>query len=659
MQRTKRLMDALEPRQLMAVGDLDTTFGGGAGFIVSNLPAGTPVSSVMTLLGDGKLLVAGYRIDNSGTVPVEHFTLARLTANGALDATFGTNGIAEYGSPIIGAVNEIRPTGIAVDSDGTVLVSYFWNSVRSDRFSSSSTFETSLVRYRADGASSQLVAVRRKTSNTGGGTVFVSGETFNDFAIGPDRKIYISGLLRNPALPDSPAGRLQGGVARLNADGSIDATFDGDGYAFPSVVVPHARGTPTTITFAAEFASQVALAVRGSGQIDLLGSTNQVVEPLQPGITRYRSGMHVTLSPTGAIQASQFGLTEFTVGGLSPFGYGIDLASSRDGSVYLLKLVNRSGSGFGTSSNTATNVQSGVEVAFTSPTAFFPEVGGQLFSATTVLDYPGTIRPGVLFARRLPTGATFSKTYNFGGRDEVFAVRDLGTGKLAIAGFTTDTNGVGRVVVVRALLNDTAPVANSVIGGVVFNDANGNGVRDASEVGVSGRTVFIDANKNGALDASEQKTVTGAGGYYELKNLPAGTFSVRQVVPTGFSATTPIAQSVALPTSNSYRFANDFGTRAATATTKPAAPTNLKAVIVTLPKKLVRLTWTDIATNETGYRIERRYRGETAWTSIATLGANATRYDDSSVLKGVVYEYRVVAINSAGTAASGIVSVLT
>jgi hypothetical protein len=92
-------------------------------------------------------------------------------------------------------------------------------------------------------------------------------------------------------------------------------------------------------------------------------------------------------------------------------------------------------------------------------------------------------------------------------------------------------------------------------------------------------------------------------------------------------------------------------------TTLPAAPTNL---VATAPStRRIHLAWTDNATNETGYTVER-CKGATctAFTKVASLAVNATAYDDTSVRSGTTYRYRVVAVNTAGRSVSAAVSIV-
>lgn len=72
-------------------------------------------------------------------------------------------------------------------------------------------------------------------------------------------------------------------------------------------------------------------------------------------------------------------------------------------------------------------------------------------------------------------------------------------------------------------------------------------------------------------------------------------------------------------------------------------PTTLKAVANASSK--VTLTWTDNATGETGFKIERSTDG-TTWTQIATVGANVTTYANTGLTANKTYYYRVRAYNT-------------
>src|SRR5262249_21356116 len=68
----------------------------------------------------------------------------------------------------------------------------------------------------------------------------------------------------------------------------------------------------------------------------------------------------------------------------------------------------------------------------------------------------------------------------------------------------------------------SAPTAaNSEIGGEVWNDLNGNGVRESNEPGLQGWTIYLDANNNSQFDTGERNTRSDATGGYLFDNLPA------------------------------------------------------------------------------------------------------------------------------------------
>ncbi len=80
----------------------------------------------------------------------------------------------------------------------------------------------------------------------------------------------------------------------------------------------------------------------------------------------------------------------------------------------------------------------------------------------------------------------------------------------------------------------------------------------------------------------------------------------------------------------------------------PADPQNLSATTVqsNLPTEAqVQLSWSDVATNEDVYKIERR-QGNEPYTLVAELAANTTSFNDSKLTPGAVYTYRIRAFNN-------------
>jgi hypothetical protein len=83
----------------------------------------------------------------------------------------------------------------------------------------------------------------------------------------------------------------------------------------------------------------------------------------------------------------------------------------------------------------------------------------------------------------------------------------------------------------------------------------------------------------------------------------------------------------------------------------PAAPTSLTATATSTTQ--IDLAWTDNATNETGYTVERRSpAGSGSYSTVTTLSAGATSYSNTGLTESTQYEYRVYATNAAGNSAN-------
>ncbi len=80
----------------------------------------------------------------------------------------------------------------------------------------------------------------------------------------------------------------------------------------------------------------------------------------------------------------------------------------------------------------------------------------------------------------------------------------------------------------------------------------------------------------------------------------------------------------------------------------PPAPTGL--TVTSSASNVVGLAWQDASTNEEEFRLERRTESGD-FVLIATLPANSTSYDDTSVAASTAYTYRASAANEDGTSA--------
>jgi uncharacterized delta-60 repeat protein len=178
--------------RLKANGALDTTFDGDGKKILSWGAIGRATAVVVA--PNGKILLGGFSGPEGGNIQV-----ARLKANGALDTTFGTAGIAtiDFGGDDFGEA-------MARQADGRIVVA-----------GRSSAAGAVVARLRASGTLDPDFGGDGRVTLPGGGSV-------SAVLVQPDRKIVVAGNASGSAMMT---------VTRLMPNGSLDTTFDGDGTA--------------------------------------------------------------------------------------------------------------------------------------------------------------------------------------------------------------------------------------------------------------------------------------------------------------------------------------------------------------------------------------------------------------------------------------------
>ena len=80
---------------------------------------------------------------------------------------------------------------------------------------------------------------------------------------------------------------------------------------------------------------------------------------------------------------------------------------------------------------------------------------------------------------------------------------------------------------------------SAVITGRCFFDSNANSEYDPGESGHSNYTVYIDGNENGKYDTGEISVVTNSSGYYIFNGLEVGSYSIGEVMKSGWVQTYP------------------------------------------------------------------------------------------------------------------------
>ena len=208
--------------------ELDRTFGVGGKTLT---PLGVGTNGAMAGLGflaDGKILVAGTRIDEGG---VQQILLARYTTNGSLDASFSNAGFALTSLPqsVYPAAAFLLADGRMVVAGGTVV---------------GSVEAMFVARFLPGGALDPAF-----------GTVGLATATFsglrtgaNGVAIQPDGGIVVAGYAGSNGQYDFAA-------VRFNSDGSLDAGFGSAG----RVVVDFGGGLESAYALVAEADGRIVL----------------------------------------------------------------------------------------------------------------------------------------------------------------------------------------------------------------------------------------------------------------------------------------------------------------------------------------------------------------------------------------------------------------
>jgi len=193
-------------------GSLDSSFGNGGK--VFTFVRQFNYARAMVIQADGKIVVAGYAGEYG---PIRDFAVLRYNTNGSLDTSFDGDG-----KVIIEMGEDSFANDLALQPDGKIIVA--GASGTSER---SRDFAFAIVRLNSDGT--------LDASFDGDGKVITSLGSFSDFgaaavALQPDGKIVVVGQSGNGGFDSTNFS-----VVRYNADGSLDASFDGDGKVITAV----------------------------------------------------------------------------------------------------------------------------------------------------------------------------------------------------------------------------------------------------------------------------------------------------------------------------------------------------------------------------------------------------------------------------------------
>jgi uncharacterized delta-60 repeat protein len=184
-------------------GTLDNTFGTG-GQRTIDFTFNNSLPNSVQLQSDNKILVAGAGEVFNGFGFQFDFALVRLNTDGTLDPTFGSGGkvITDL------AGDDDRIWTLAVQPDGKIVAAGEWGEPFDNDFG--------IVRYNTNGSL--------------------------DTSFGENGKVHVDLLVRPKEIVIQDDGKiviagegLQLTVVRLNIDGSLDETFDGDGISVVNI----------------------------------------------------------------------------------------------------------------------------------------------------------------------------------------------------------------------------------------------------------------------------------------------------------------------------------------------------------------------------------------------------------------------------------------
>ena len=431
-----------------AAGDLDPAFGDGGkvtttgfhGMWVDNTPFDgvTNAAHSVAVQADGKIVAAGEAFDHNISNPI--FALARYNSNGSLDTTFGdqdpSNSSLRTGKVTTVFSGHEIANSVAVQADGKIVAAGLAYNVGLQGY------QFALARYNADGILDTTFDGDGKVTTSFFESVDIElsvalqVDIVRSVAVQADGKIVAAGSSQDPYT-----GIVHFALARYNADGSLDTTFDGDGKV-------------TTSFFGFEDIAY-SLAVQAGGKIVVAGSSQDPYTGIVHfALARYNAdgSLDTTFDGDGKVTTSFFGFEDIAYSLAVQAGGKIVVAgyASVDGSKqFALARYNIDGSldtNFGTDGKVTTSFSGIDDRAF----SVAVQAGAKIVAAGTTLDFSGHYQ--FALARYNANG---SLDMSFGG-----------DGKVTTDFFTSSQGNIAHAVALQA-------DGKIVAAGLAFNPSDG------------------------------------------------------------------------------------------------------------------------------------------------------------------------------------------
>lgn len=263
-------------------GSLDAGFAG-TGKVMTTFGGGSAEASAVALASDGKIVVAGSAAPGGFCC---QFALARYNTNGSLDTSFDGDGrvttvfggltsalalAIQSDGKIVAAgstYNPVGPSGVAIaryNLDGSLDVGFGtlgkvvfgFGGCCDDAASIALQGDGRIVVAGGRGAGGDFTLARLNSDGTLDATFGVGGRVATDFG-GFDRANAVA-IQRDGQIVAAGDGRERFALARYNADGSLDPTFGSGGKVITSI-------------FAENIESARSVAIQANGKIVAVGS---------------------------------------------------------------------------------------------------------------------------------------------------------------------------------------------------------------------------------------------------------------------------------------------------------------------------------------------------------------------------------------------------
>lgn len=411
--------------------------------------------SALALQPDGKILIAGkFTVVGNASGWQERNGLARLNADGSLDASFVQINPVGFGPPPYIHYPQAIIRTIAVQSDGRILIGGAFSSLQPTGSSSPIT-RTRLARLNTDGTVDTTFDV-------------AANNTVLALLVEPDGRIVVGGGFTTIRPNGSATAQTRERIARLGADGSLESGF---APAFDDRVLAIARQADGKLVVGGEFTFITPVGVGnpqdagfiarlnadGSHDSAFAPSTSAAVESLsiQADGRIIAGGRFTSVRPSGSTAVLVYTyIARFFMNGTLDTSFFPNANApvtativQPDGSILLGGYFSTVGSGSGGNARrgrVARVLSDGsLDVAFRSSSAgsvltVAEESGGSLLVAGSYAAIGGVTRYSL---SRIAADGTVSATFKPEVNGAIFAVRPLSDGRILIGGSFSRVDG--------------------------------------------------------------------------------------------------------------------------------------------------------------------------------------------------------------------------